>query len=392
MTLWMPDEEDKRIWVLDNNKIVEAPQMEISGGGRRVRLKDQPETSVWAKDRDSVIQAAVEDVARREKSPILTCTTQANARTGEEGQLPTPKIKEDEGKLANITLVWVFRHPTAPLYARVNVTTQKRYYRGGGYEVNPTITFDEMSPRSRHQRYVGEVGDQTWHVGGGDHYWSDTEREKREQLNAAKITGKLERKAYSTEREALRQLRDLMELFDSQISIDIPDVRTEKVKWVPYKFLRSNVDGEFVSDLHAYLDSEENILQAHEAYESLREALRRLGVLVPQRTQEDFARALTTQRDEALIIELPVENAEGKPAKDHEVFLHLASGTISICCDHQIDHEKTADEWKLARFEAEMRGELESFVGFHATKRTKQRQQIIEIAQERGRSKPQEAT
>lgn len=389
-TIWVPEqEEDDRAWVLDNHKVVEAPKMEISSAGRRVRLQDQPETSVWLKDRDKVIEEAIEQVAQREQTSIMTCTTASKAHFAEEGVLPVPRIRHDDQNRLTLKLVWIFRHPDAPLYARLTVTIQKQYYNQNPYEVTPVLTFDEMSARARHASHTGEARDETWFVGGKERYWSDEEERKRAQLQQAAITPKLKKRRCRNERSALQAVRELMEIFDSQLHVQIPDVRTEKVRWISYEFLRTNVDGEFVADLNTYLDSEATILQVYEAYQTLREGMRRLGVPFPARAEDDFARALSTPDDQALTIELTAESTMGERAGDHEVTLHLASGTITVACDHTIDHKSVAAEWNLAHFEAEMRDELEAFLSFQKTARERRRQQVIDIVQERtGQSQP----
>lgn len=393
-TTWLPaDTPDKRIWVLDNYKVVEAPEMEISSGGRRTRIKNEPETSVFTKDRDTVIKKAIERIADRENASILACTRETRARNHAEATLSLPRVTVDDSteKLKSIALTWVFKHPHAPLYARLSARLDRQYHRSAPYEVEMTCTFDEISERSQHDPHTGEVRDRNWSVGSNNRYWSDIEREKREQLEASPLTALTKRVQCRSEREALQKLREHLEVLDRQLSIPIPDVRGSEVRWITYNFLRTNLDGQFTADLNAYLDSEATVLEAYEAYQQLREALRRLGIKFPTRSEEDFARALTLQDSEALSIDVPVDDHDGKQRRDHEVVLHLASGTITVLCDNDVDSRHVAEEWTLARFEAEMRGELEAFLAFQSSTRERRRHQTIAIARKR-QSKPEEAS
>lgn len=375
MTDWLPEDRDRRIWVLDNDEVIEAPEMEISSAGRRVRIKGEPETSVWAKDRDSVIQEAVQRAVRQRGASILACTMRSRALHYEQGDLPVPKIADDDGNLATIKLSWIFRHPTAPLYARADVTMERRYGRYK-YEVTARLTFDEISHRGTLNRHVGSASDGGWSIGGGEQYWSDSEKRKREQLSNAKIIPHFDKRSFETERDALSSLREKIDLFESQISIPIPDTRREDVVWIDYTHLRSNIHGEFIDALNTYLDSENAIIMASNAYNELRSALRMLGIAIDAKAQDDFARALSSP-NHALVIDLPND------PKGHNVVLHLASGTVSVACGANVDLEQTANEWTLARFEAEMRGELDAFLAFHDNGRERQTSRIIEIARDR---------
>lgn len=380
MTDWLPEDRDRRIWVLDNDEVIEAPETEISSAGRRVRIKDRPETSVWNKDRDAVIQEAIQRAVHQRGASILACTKRSRALSKEQDELSVPKITDSDDNLATIKLSWIFRHPTAPLYASVNVVMERRYGRYK-YEVKTRLTFDEISHRGTLDPHIGSAGDGSWSVGSSDHYWTDSEKRKREQLSNAKITPHLDTQTFTSERDALAALRKKIDTFESQISIPIPDARHEDITWIHYTFLRSNIHGEFIDALNTYLDSESAIIMASDAYNKLRDALKSLGITIGAKTQDDFARALSSP-GEALIIDLPTQN-QGDAGNDHSVVLHLATGTIAVACDNDTNPKQTADEWTLARFEAEMRGELDAFLAFHGNGRERQTNRIIRIARDR---------
>lgn len=366
-TTWIPEPRMRppRVWLLDNGQLIEEPELEMSSSGRRVRIKDRQETSVYAKERDAVIEGAVEEAVKRTGSDILTCLNKAEAIATEDTPLEAsefPKLGNGFGSVS-FRAKWLFRHPSLPLTATITVTLRKTYRN---YEIGSNLSFDQVSQQSRHQPSAGSLDARNgWSTGVMLRHWSDEHADLRHQLEARGLHEHFKEVKADSEREAVYRFKERIEAFENWATVAIPDVRdVDHVKWLDLDFVDSSVTGQFMADLADYLDSQPIVDKVAEKYEELRELMRYLGIVMEERSSEDFQRAVATSGSEALRVKVEATDAnERRQDGAHSVYLHLMTGTISVECSSRVtDPDEASDNWKLARFEAEVNGELDAFL------------------------------
>ena len=385
-TTWLPDPEPaRRVWLLENGELVEEPELEVSGSHRRVRVKGRQETSVYMKERDTIIQEAVERVATRKRTDILTCLSRSEAIDHEQGDLPEAALDVDGDRVKPITCTWVYRHESLPVTARIQITLRHNYRRQ--YKVSSQLTFDEVSARSRHQPHTGRVSGGLWDIDMPGRYWDQRSEDLRSALDRSDLDKHFITHTCASEREAIRTLRDQINVFEEREHVQVPDVRDpSNVRWLTLSFQSSNIEGQLLSDLADYLDSEPIVEQVAEKYAELRQLMRYLGLVLDERSPDDFQRAASLGGDDALRVKVSATNPDGTDDHAHSVLLHLATGTITVSCPSRsrISDEQLADSWKLARFEAEMRGELDALMGYYRSMIEDQdRHQVISVINQR---------
>lgn len=364
-TTWHPINRDQRTWILEDGNLLTAPQLEESGSGRRVRLEGRQDTSTLSRDMEKLVNHEINRKVYTRKTSILTCVN--TAQQEREKHAPETQLALGRDKIEPITCVWVFQHASLPLIARITVCMRHRGYGGStnSYSVSATLTFDAINQNSYHRPHHHTVSD---------------ERCEPHTTPMSHLTKFFTSTSYRSEPEALHQLRDMIDTFETWDKVHIPDMRSPSLQWFTLDFSHTNVEGQLVSDIAAYLDSAPTAKQVAEKYEELRQLLRHLGLNLDERSPQDFQRALALEKDDILQLRLPAtRSTDGGVDESHNVFLHLLTGTVSATCASR-HPEEVADNWKLARFEAEMRDELEAFLAFHRAESDKvDRHNIIQI-------------
>lgn len=361
----MPEPNPSRkSWLLDNGKAIDQPELEISGSGRRVRIKDRQETSVYTKDRDAIIQEAIEAVASRENTNILTCVRPNQARQ----PLSPIELKPEKG-VGRLVLKWRYEHASMPLFATVQIILEKTYR---GYQVNTSFVATDISASSRHAPKSITITDQEWAFNYEGDRWGSERQQLASCLENPGFQTHFTRSIYKNEREAMRSLRDHIDRFDAWATVEIPDYRNPvDIKWLSLDLHDTNVDGSVMRQVADYLDSEPIANQVKAKYDELRQLLKILGLNLGEMAEDDFMRAASTGSDEALAIRI-----DGTDNTAHTVHLHLATGTLHVACGAM--HRENGEQWELARFEAEMKGELDAFLNFYRTM-SDSRHQVIDL-------------
>lgn len=379
-TVWM-DAMDRaeRVWVLDNGEIVEEPALEMSGSGRKMRLKGKPETSVYRKDVATLIEGAIEEVAKQREASIMTCVTPK----GELGSMEPARLTVDtspihrrETTLRSTKLKWRYEHESLPLRATVSVVLRKSWR--DSYEVESYLNFDQIGPASQHTPMAGTCSHR-WSVDTSSRTYGQHSRDVHEMLSdeyGTLMTETLGDYQANSERDALTRMKKLIDTIDEWDHILIPNTH-DHPSWVRLEFIDSNIDGEFLASLGEYVNASPNIEKVAKLYKELSEAIRQLGIVMDPVSEDDFARAVAVDQDQILTVSL--KEAGSNPS--HTVALHLPTGTLDVGCHTR--NAREAEEWTVARFEAEMRGELDAFIGFHANSNSEQRRRVIDIVKER---------
>ena len=380
-TIWIPDaEEHRKVWLLEDGRIVEGPELEVSGSGRKVRIKGRQDTSVFRKDRDSIIQMAVEDIASRHGTDILTCLNRSRAISNDESSLPEASLKVDEiGGIENFSCIWRFQHHTLPLTAKIRVELRRI---GRRYVVDSNLEFDEISKLSRHSPHKGYHRG-VWEIDQPVRRWGDEAHFVREELDKANFADYFESVSCRNQHDAITRIRNHINRFEEWSSIQIPDLRDfNNVRWIELQLRDSNINGKLLSDITDFVDSKALVDRISEKYQELRAMLRHLGIVANDLNPDDFQSAVSIDPDALLQVEI---TEDGNPGQ-HSVYLHLHTGTLSVQCNaNTADADNdAADSWNLARFEAEMRGELDSFLNFYASKEEdSSRHRVIDLVHSR---------
>ena len=351
MTKWTPIEPSDKVWILKDGRVIEEPPLEESGSKLKVRIAGRQETSVYAKDKDSITVHAVRQAALRANSDILACVRKRQ----EPYRLPQAEFNMED-RLRKLRIMWMFRHESMPLTARITVSLEHRY--GDSYKVRAYLSFTEIGPDSETRPKDGSVSDQRWHCSMPNRTYTDQAHRRRDQLNEPGLHKFFTEQDINGEAHAVRAVRDHIDEFDAWEEVRIPNLHDpDELEWITLGFEQSNLEGETLSLLSDYLNTAPLIAEIAEKYKEMQVMLRKLGIVATNHGPNDFQAALNA-REDALQVTLK-ESDDGNFG--HSVILHLMSGTLSVRCNAS-NSDDAADTWTLARFEAEMRGELESFL------------------------------
>jgi hypothetical protein len=356
-TVWNPYHAAVRYrWLLRDGTVLGSPPLEITGGGRRVRSEQFPHLSKERADWQSLLYDVVWEIAERRNTSVWA------ALDAEPGP-PDPArlhLLEPDRTGRTTTAEWRFTHPRLPITARLLLTLSKDY--SDYYVVHLRMLFPDLRHRvvPEHLEH-GHLRDNLGVTPGG---WSDALP--------------WETRKCTTPRAAVRAFAEAIAKVDGLASVTIPDSEGEPVL---LEFAGSNLGGEFRAALAEYLDGTTLLERAADAYRELQAALAAMGVVLGAGTP-DFAAALGTEPGKALTVRVnPVMyDAEAEDAH-HVLHVHLPSGTFLVSCDrdrhaeHEERSQETAEAWELARFRAELSGELESFLNYTRTRKNERRQE-----------------
>lgn len=374
-TVWLPEpEQDTKpfLWILEDGRLLEEPRLEISESGRRLRIEGQQATSDYAKNRDTIVGFEVKRRARQLGSEVLTCVKPDEWKPG-----APPRLKREGTSygplLDSFGCRWLFKHPSLPLYAQLQVELQILYR---SYKVSRTFTFTSIKPSNLLSPSELTLDGSTWTSLG--HIGHDVASQIRDHYpDFHNHLGSVDVK---NEREALRWVRTFVEFADDLDAIDIPDGRAPELRWLTLGPLDTNVDGEFRTQLSDFLDTAGLTDEITETYNKLRDLLRKVGIKLSDRTPGEFALAAALGDDEALAATIKTSDDDPEVLA-HRTYLHLPTGTIRITCPEKVKSKAAADAWELARFEAEMRGELDAFLKFTSGK--PQLREVIDLIERR---------
>lgn len=341
-TVWQPESHPRDwTWVLEDGRTIAHPELEESGSRRRVRLKGRQKTSTPISQRSDLVAQGVEEAVRRlARGKLLTCVP--TSRLSGPEPLPPAKLSVGNERIKPLTCTWLFRHDSLPLEATIDVALTRRYY---DYEVKSSLSFDTIDRHGLRYPRTSKRDASGWSV-------------SHAELNDS--PGPFTYRGCRSERESILVLRNMIEEFSALDEVQIPDLRELEVNWLDLRLVDTNVDGELLATIADYLNSNDLVDQIHEKYQELRQLVGKLGIVMDERAPDDFQQAAISG-ERALAIKLDGE-PDGSGTK-HSVLLHLATGTFTVVCPRTVSTlTEKSDKWELARFEAEMRGELASFL------------------------------
>ena len=364
---------EHRRWLLRDGSVLEAERVwEVSGSGRKMRSKRHIELTGFAKDQDALVLRAAQLDAEARGAELWVCLfPERKPLDSASLHLVQPRDEHNSYNTRRppTRLRFVFRHRDYPIEAHLIIVAEENYNR------RQVVSAELIFPSTR--RYDIETPSEV--SAGADEY-------------ADRIPVQLGTQSFDTEQEAAAFLSRQTSAALSMASVEIPD------RYIPgmesllvLDFAESNVGGDFVATLQDFVSSGPALERATAAYEDLRAAMRSLGVVMAPRNADVFAAALAANTKH--VLEAPITTVAGETrgrygGGDHALSLHMATGTFAVTCnirgDGGVTPEEQSETWELARFEAEMRGELDAFLAYCASLKVEQaRKRVQKLVRER---------
>lgn len=375
-TTWMDYPiKERPTFLLANGELQEALDIEVTSTMRRARIKQYPKITSYYRDVDQLLFNGVEHVARERGTKIWMCVN------GDEGVwhgiAPSASFRLRPNDLS-ISAAVRYKHPSLPIRAAIVIQATTSTY---GKSLSAYLTHDSVLPNSKPSSTSVPLAslESNWQSPGpSEQRWVlDNPPPMVEQLSI-------------TEQPWSKLgMRGLVEVFTTHLyevlnlaSVQVPDYRVEGVPgWLELECVDDNANGEFLQSLNEFLDTGPALDRARAAYKELQEALSGIGVMLKVDDNE-FTAALSGVDTEVFApasFTPTSQNTYSQDAPDrfHTVHLDLANGRIEVACSVTANTEQIAEAWQIARFEAEMKDELDAFLGFNARNWKKMKKRTI---------------
>lgn len=391
MTDYNPLPRSRKLkWLLTNGRIVEEPDLEQSSEGRRVRARGTTK-SVYAKDLDDLIYRSVSQVATSLGETVWMRVVDDDPiqelYSVEGGSKPVTQphfVESGDSHYGRETeLVWDFRHETLPIAARITVQLEETasYLRRSNprqpsQNLRVRVSYPSTNSLDAYDRSWMETHDGkefpfTTH-GGGDDFpqqrqnFLDWLRANQPEW-ASNILGS---DSFVNEREAAagiaRKVRQIEELEE----ITIPDLRDpSEPTWLTLKLHSTSYTRAFTQSLVDFLNGQPIVEQVKTHWEQIVDLLRRVGIVTSALEDSHLHALLKGElgRADVSIDSVAAPNDEGGRDTHHSIGFDLATGTVTVTCSHRDTRlEDVTTEYEIARMRAEARGELDTFLGYHA--------------------------
>lgn len=372
----------KMKWLLKDGRIAEEPPLEQSESGRRVRVMGTT-TSVYQKDLDDLVYRSVRKAAMEMGTEIWMRVEnddpvqELDDIMGSPQRITSPHFVN--GSRSRISVVsWTFRHETLPIGARITVKMEKPWGSYGYRNSNSTesvtvkVTFPSTHPDDGHSREWIEASKEsefTFSRHGGDaqqqQNFVDWMREnKPEWFDVLGKTG------YQNERAAAAGVARLVRDLESLDEVSIPDLRDPtEPSWLALKLHSTSYSREFAESLVDFINGQPVVEQIQEHWSAIVDLLRRAGIVVEELVESDFHAMLQGEKERVNVTtrNIAAPDEEGGKDNKHVVGFNLATGTITVACEHRdAAPEAIATEYEIARIKAEAKGELDAFLGYQA--------------------------
>jgi hypothetical protein len=253
----------------------------------------------------------------------------------------------------------------------------------GNCAVGCAVTYRSSNPDDGHDHTVQRFADKTgWKGGSGNTVkgitWPlDTER-----------FGSNPRKAASRFAELLRWATDVD-------TIGLPDHRERhKAGLLEYKFTRTNYSPDLYRQLLGIVQSGPSMERLREHLVGIQKELANLGIVVSNKEGFNLTDLLAGKLSEFQVQMYPQETDDGDNGgidQAHRVHLDLGRGIFVVSCDRH-DLEEVAEQWNVAKFKAELTGEVPVMLAFaQAYNDQGERNRLQKIVRERKVTPPRNA-
>ncbi len=343
--------------------------------------------SGYARDVDEVVFESVRRLALQRKAkpwmPLDVVEMPDNRHP--ELHFLTDEARKSNSLVGNTVLWWRFRHKTLPIEAAIVVSMTGNHAGQQSYTASvwmPLTSLDHAQyGRADRATSVDSIGDHRTFL-NGDHL--DKFREfKRDNADRWQHLGEALKGLRTNELRTFvaTVLRNVRKLEDVE-SFEIPDLRNPaKMGWLTLELHDTNVTGSFLQSMADYLDGGPAVERAHNAYVELLAALRDLGVVLPPLDENQFMAAIAGPAEAVLNVELGRAHQEGGRDYEHQLSLHLVSGTFVVSCSaktQNIDPDKVALEWERASAIAELTGKESELLAYARRYALHQQAELVE--------------
>lgn len=402
-TTWSPAPYiGKQEWLLQDGSIVTSPDFEATSSGRRVRVVGT-QTSVGSRQVNDLIAAAIDSVATERGTKrwmrLFDKTVEEDQRASAAG-LTGSVFREavnlhvtdpSQNAYGSTTLVWDFEAPGLPLCATVFLTFAQR--GASRHDVSTKVVWRDTQVTQNNEVPSYNTYDGSTLNLNNLYRYSDEYRAVEEAVNKAGgiLAGHtLPARAHSGQfRQAVTDFATRAKALDDLDEITLPDMRdSTKPQFLTFKRKASNYNATIHNDIVALVQTGPLLEQIKNSYLELVGAMSRLGVVFKNKPGDnEFARAaagdLTTLR---AVIE-PCEDvteSHGGTDHNHTVTLDFASGSVIVNCGHTTGMDEIAEAWDIAKFKAEVVGEVDILLEYaKAYRNPKEQARIRKIIEQR---------
>lgn len=370
-TTWIPRTqfEKPREWLLANGEIVKEPPLEQSASGRKVRVAGTTMTA-YSRDLDLLMEQAVVTVAQEKGTSVWMGLHQREQVMNSKAGFTPDETKAslwvvDQAPQARTRVWWRFRHPSLPIEALLVVQGKKTNgYGESGHMVSVGAVLPLTSPSVAADARYASASD-TLHptLAGLDDKLAAQEF-LRDHPPAWQPDTLLGRTSCVDERRAVKTLLDEVRACDELESLQVLDLRDpDQPDWMDLPLHDTNCTAGFIADLVDHLDAAPAIDDALRIYDELRDCLRRLGMVLPAKSENDFHKGLLGEDPEGVTVNLGRALEEHGPDHDHTLRMHLPTGTFIVDCTANIPTE-VIDRWEEAKVLARLTGEEDTLLAF----------------------------
>jgi hypothetical protein len=381
-TVWSPmTRMEPKSWLLGNGEIVKEPALEMSGSGRKVRVAGST-NSVFETGLDSLISEAAEVIAEKKGTHVwLDVSTPVETQIADQaGFVPAATkaslhlVNDPTNTSAQTICWWRFKDPSTPFEVLLTATLKPSSVSGApgrqylsSWAYVPTRTYHTPSTPQ-----VAQIGDTQFDSLLNHLYYRNDQLKYKwlEFLNAEPVEwpmGDLGEGHQPHPRAAVTALLNLVRSYEDLETIQVPDFSDpDNPSLRELELYATNVNAEFLNDLTEYLDGAPTIEQAAQLYDQMLQTLRSVGILVQDKSSNDFMAALLAGEKATLHMEVYALAEQGNNTDtDHKLSVHLPTGTFIVECTHQdVDQTEVAEKWEEALTMASLTGQEDTLLAY----------------------------
>lgn len=373
-TVWSPAPYiSKQEWLLADGSVVTSPEFETTSSGRRVRVAGTT-NSIGSRQVETLIQASIDQIAQeRGTTRLLRIFPEQDTDEAAASNVGAPaSVFQDAVTLhllneqqassrgGRTVAVWKYRdRDLSPIVAYVFVSLEQRY--NDTYMVHTQLVWRDTRANWAQQNSL--LTTEGTYIQGLDMYRYSDEHQKIMERLPSLLPFKLGDQNYQGQmRTAVVKFAEQCRQIDQWDEISIPDTAAPGRNTRVFKRSASNYSAAFNAELLDFVQTGPVLERIKDNYEQLLRDFKTLGVVVTERIDGgDLAQAIHGNLTKIHATVRANEDEETGDTIDphHTVAFDFATGTVVVNCGHTHDLDETAQAWEIAKFKAEMTGELD---------------------------------
>lgn len=428
-TAWMSlvrKDHEKQCWLLDDGSIMEEPELEVTTGMRRVRLKALPKLADYFSNLDDFVAQAAQEAARLQGRKVWMGLGRPKTNSLDHNGGPTVDLGNFNTKVQphfmdpaagsyyhnkSTEVAWRFKHETLPIEAQVECKVEKRYH-DTKWTVTTRLIMPSTSPMdSLIPTFLAHEQGSTYQtlVRNGSAYGTAKQR-AREWAEAHPIDWcdgfSFGVEKFDNERQAVNHFARVIREINTLEEIDIPNLLglepdaadSSGITTLTLRFYRTNVTQDLLDQLSDYVSGQPVVERIAEKWLELAQLFRSVGMVLGDVKESDWWRFIVEGVDaDPVEVEIgPAEDEEGldlanhRGFKRHAVKINLATGSIVVACSVNATDSESAIQWETARIKAQLTGQEDELLAYarkYAEERNKTvATQMMETAVERAKT------